>query len=70
MVVSHGAMDAMPDYSTISPAGMTEVVSCHVTVNQNAALQMHIQSMHEQIMLKNISITTDKDFIISLLKTY
>lgn len=46
-VVSPGAMDAMPDYSTISPAGMevaqlTEVVSCHVTVNQNAAVSMQI----------------------------
>lgn len=31
---------------------------------------MQIQSMHEQIMLKNIPTTTDKDFIITLLKTY
>lgn len=58
-------MGAMPDYNTVNPAGLelaqlTEVVSCHITVNQNAAGQMQIQSMHEQIMLKNIPITTDK----------
>lgn len=34
-------MDAMPDYNSINPAGLelaqlTEVVSCHITVNQNA----------------------------------
>lgn len=54
----------MPDYNTTSPAGMelaqlTEMVSCHRTVNQNAAVQMQIQSVHEQIMLKNIPITKD-----------
>lgn len=52
-------MGAMPDYNTLNAAGLelaqlTEVVSCHITVNQNAAVQMQIQSMHEQIMLKNI----------------
>lgn len=74
-VVYHGAMGAMPDHNTINPAGMklaqlTEVVSCHVTVKQNTAVQIKTQSMHEQIMLKNIPITTDKDFIITLLKAY
>lgn len=74
-VVSHGTTGAMPDHNTINPAGMelaqlTEVVSCHITVKQNTAVQMQTQSMHEQIMLKNIPITTDKDFIITLLKTY
>lgn len=68
-------MGAMPDYTTVNPAGvelaqLAEVVSCHTTVNQNAAVQMQIPSMHEQIMLKNIPITTDNDFIITLLKTY
>lgn len=48
-VVSPGAMDAMSDY-IISPAGMklaqlTEVVSYHITVNQNPinALTDHAQ---------------------------
>lgn len=60
-------------YNTISPAGMNlaqlteEAV---IPVNQNAAAQMQIQSMHEQIMLKNIPVTINKEFIIALLKTY
>lgn len=54
----------------MKPAQLTEVVSYHITENQNAAVQMQIQSMHEGIMLKNIPITTEKDFIITLLKTY
>lgn len=67
----HGAMDAMPDYNTSSPAGMelaqlTEVVSCNTTVKQDAAVQMQIQSVHDWTMLRNIPITTDKDFIIIL----
>lgn len=46
----HGAMDAMPDYNTSSPAGMelaqlTEVVSCNKTVTQKTTVQMQIQSM-------------------------